>query len=246
MNSAGHTSVKTWVRFNTTRKLSFKENRRKKNPKPKPQLQPPWCAQLNPFELSAQIIFLLNHEGVCLGYLCLSAMPPTCRNQTRLLPGWTVEKTEHGGHCQPGGPGVGQIGAGVARAWLAPKRCWQQIQRSRDQPSYCKVTPPALVLPAARALLGFEDSPKKRPFLVWPLLGTGQGEAGALKLRKHWGHVARSPYNTLHGLSVNSPCNKPNSLYMAKILTWRKASDLIFMKRSRAWNPTSSYSGLTP
>lgn len=161
-------------------------------------------------------------------------------------PGWTLEKTEHGGHCQPGGPGVGQIGAGVARAWLAPKRCWQQIQRSRDQPSYCKVTPPALVLPAARALLGFEDSPKKRPFLMWPLLGTGQGEAGALKLRKHWGHVARSPYNTLHGLSVNSPCNKPNSLYMAKIPTWRKASDLIFMKRSRAWNPTSSHSGLTP
>lgn len=82
MNSAGHTSLNTWARFNTTRKLSFKENRRgKKNPKPKPQLQSP-CAQMNPFELSTQIIFLLNHAGciwatcVYLPFLLLTGIEP--------------------------------------------------------------------------------------------------------------------------------------------------------------------------
>lgn len=111
-------------------------------------------------------------------------------------PGWTLEKTEHGGHCQPGGPGVGQIGAGVARAWLAPKRCWQQIQRSRDQPSYCKVTPPPLVLPAARALLGFEDSPKKKtvPRVVPPGYGVGRSRSSEAQetLRP------RSPFSLQH------------------------------------------------
>lgn len=129
MNSAGHTSVKTWVRFNTTRKLSFKENRRKRNPKPKPHLQPP-CAQLNPFELSAQIIFLLNHEGVCLGYLCLSAMPPTCRNQTRLLGGpWKRQSTADTASPVVQGsarlalvlPGLGLLQRGVGSRYKGPE-----------------------------------------------------------------------------------------------------------------------------
>lgn len=86
MNSASHTSVKTWVRFNTTRKHSFKENRQKKtkpNQNHSSNLHVPSWTPLN----CLLILYLLNHVGVCLGYLCLFAIPPACRNWTRLLVG---------------------------------------------------------------------------------------------------------------------------------------------------------------
>ena len=167
--------------------------------------------------------------------LPVSICHSSCLQEPNLTAGWTLENLEHCRRHRPSGPGVGQISAGVARAWLAPKSYWQQMQRSWDQTARCKVIPPPLVLPAARALLaGFWRLSKKKtvPRVVPPGYMVGRS-------RRSEGQETLRPRHLLI-----SPCNKPNSLYMAKMLTWRKSSNLILMRTSRAGKPTSSHSCL--
>lgn len=97
------------------------------------------CAQLRPFELTAQIIFLLNHTAVCLGYLCLFLL-------------YTV--TDLDSWVDPGNLG----------ALLMPPPCWGLAQAPNAKLWYWGPNPlvashPPLVHPAATAQLGFEDSP---------------------------------------------------------------------------------------
>lgn len=141
MNSAGHTSVKTWARFNTTRKIYFKERRRKKKTKSKLWFQSP-CAQVNAFELSAQIIFLLNHAGsVCPTCIYLLFLPPAgtepdswvdprkhgalqtplswwprgCPRSVLVLPGFGLHQSSVGSRCE--GPETNRL---TAKSSLLP------------------------------------------------------------------------------------------------------------------------------
>lgn len=144
---------------------------KKNQPSPKkPPQNPKTTAPISmcptePLWTFCSIIFLLNQAEMCLGYLCLFAALPACRNLTWLLGGpWKTQST-----MDAAGP-VAQELAAVARAWFAPKWCWQQIQ-PWDPSSHYKVTPPPVVLPAATALLDVEDTPKKQRLpLMWSLL----------------------------------------------------------------------------
>lgn len=155
--------------------------------------------------------------------ICYSSHLP----EPNLSLGWTPENMEHCGHHRAGGPGRGYTGTAAARAWLAPKRCWQQAQGPAETNLLMQGIPPPSVLPMTWARLCFPHSKRK----TYP--SSGPSWTGKLTiLRRCTAHYPSERW-----------VNEPNSSYTAKILIWRKASNLILMKTSRAWNPTSSLSG---
>lgn len=189
-----------------------------KKSKPKPQLQSQllWTVCSNNISLtSGRSVFGLPVS------ICHSSHLP----EPNLSLGWTLENTGHCGQHWAGGPGRGWISTGAARAWLAPKWGWQQVQGPTETTPLTGSHPSSLSV--TRALLCLEHPRRK----THP--SSGPSQTG--KLRVHWRCTAHSPYE--------SWVNEPNSFYMAKIITWRKASNLILMKTSKAWNPTSSLSG---
>lgn len=189
-----------------------------KKSKPKPQLQSQlfWTVCSNNISLtSGRSVFGLPVS------ICHSSHLP----EPNLSLGCTLENMGHCGQHWAGGLGSGCISPGAARAWLAPKGCWQQVQGPTETNPLTGSHPS--VFPVTRALLCFEHPRRKTH--------PSSGPSWIGKLRVHWCCTAHSPYERW--------VSEPNSLYTAKILTWRKASNLILMKTSRAWNPTSSLSG---
>lgn len=126
--------------------------------------------------------------------------------------GWTLENMEHCGHHRAGGQGKGYISTGAARAWLAPKRCWQQVQRPTETNLLTGSHPSSLSVSSDQSTAAFWTLQKKNPSLKWSFLD-------------------REPQDTLMSHSpLSSQCTSPAfihfSLQRAKELVHGKNTNL--------------------
>lgn len=131
--------------------------------------------------------------------ICYSSHLP----EPNLSLGWTPENMEHCGHHRAGGPGRGYTGTAAARAWLAPKRCWQQAQGPAETNLLTARHPSSFSPSNDLSTTVFSTLQKKNLSFKWPFLDREAHDTPTLHSPLSFWEMSQWAKQLIHGKNTN-------------------------------------------